>query len=129
MLRKICRTDPNKEVINKKQNNNDYSSVELNDIRIEYSGAYPNLCSGQLKVYIDFKDGGTKEFIMPSYCMISGGGVYRDDNWDFTTEHGDWSISEWPDDFPECLKDLVESKVNEEVPPGCCGGCIFYLKN
>lgn len=65
------------------------------DIKIKYDGSYPNLCSGNLIVVVD-----GEEWVFPDYCMESGGSVWFDDNWDEHIKHGEWSISEWPDDFP-----------------------------
>ena len=89
------------------------------DIKISYNGSYPNLCSGDLIVYID-----GVEYDFPRYCMMSGGCVYRDSDGEYNIDEGEWEISEWPEDFPEHLKGLVLNKINEEIPWGCCGGCI-----
>ena len=89
------------------------------DIKISYNGSYPNLCSGRLIVYID-----DVKYIFPQYCMTSGGCVYKNDEGYYQTDEGEWEISEWPEDFPEHLKKIVLDKVNEEIPWGCCGGCI-----
>ena len=37
---------------------------------------------------------------------------------------GEWFIDEFPEGFQEELKEIVLSKINEEIPHGCCGGCI-----
>jgi len=86
---------------------------------IEYDGGFPNLCSGTLVVTID-----GKRWEFPSYCMSSGGGVWFDGDWMEHIESGPWSISEWPKDFPENLKEAVEKEVNYKIPWGCCGGCV-----
>ena len=91
----------------------------MEDIRIKYDGAYPNLCSGHLEVYID-----NKLYDFGKYCLCSGGGVYHNEDWDMWTESGEWSIEDWPEDFPEDMKDAVLKIINEEIPWGCCGGCI-----
>lgn len=84
---------------------------------VSYDGRYPNLCSGTLVLKID-----GVERVMPSYCMHSGGSVTFDNNW---TEHvgtGLWSV-----DVPDDLSDLeseIEACVNDNVPYGCCGGCV-----
>ena len=89
-------------------------------IRIKYDGRYPNLCSGQLIVYI-----GTKKYEFPDYCLSSSGsaGVDMSTMDDYCTT-GDWTITEWPKKFPENLKGAVTDAVNEQVRQGCCGGCI-----
>ena len=89
------------------------------NIKIQYSGEYPNLCSGTLVVFID-----DKKWTFPDYCLSSGGGVSFTDAWDEIVEKGEWSISKWPEGFPEKYKDMVLEKVNEDIEHGCCGGCV-----
>ncbi len=56
--------------------------------------------------------------------MSSGGSVSFDSNWCEHVSHGSWSISEWPEGFPEDLKADVLEAVNCEISQGCCGGCV-----
>ena len=85
------------------------------DIKIEYDGDCPKLCRGNLTVTIVWE--------FPPRCLSSGGGIY--DDWTrVRVERGEWEITEWPDGFPEELKQAVVDEVNEVVPWGCCGGCI-----
>lgn len=84
------------------------------NIKIEYDGEYPCLCSGTLIVYI--------KYVFPEYCLNSGGSIGF--SWDYNVTKGPWTITKWPKDFPENLKDKVLEKVNNEIPWGCCGGCI-----
>jgi len=88
-------------------------------MEIKYDGAYPNLCAGTLIVIIN-----EKEWIFPSYCMSSGGSVSFDSDWCGNVTSGEWDISEWPEGFPEELKQDVLDTVNSEISYGCCGGCI-----
>ena len=88
-------------------------------IEIEYNGNYPNLCRGDLVATID---GERWEF--PSYCLSSGGSVWFDDDWNEHVEVGEWTVSDWPTGFPDELKTRVEEAVNENIPHGCCGGCV-----
>lgn len=88
-------------------------------IEIKYDGRYPNLCSGQLIAVID-----GKEWIFPQYCLSSGGSVSFDNEWNEKVTHGKWAITEYPFDFPDELKSLIEQAVNEEIDQGCCGGCV-----
>lgn len=83
---------------------------------ISYDGSYPNLCRGTLKFE---KDGIIYE---KKYCLVSGGGISP--NWSGTYE-GPWTIdqSEFPD-LNEMELCYLEKLVNENVPLGCCGGCI-----
>lgn len=86
---------------------------------ISYDGAWPNLCRGTLTVE---KDG--KQYSMYG-VLVSGGSVSFDNDWEECIEEGDWSIDrdalvpELQDDWRE-----LESLVNDEIPHGCCGGCI-----
>ena len=90
-----------------------------NQIHIRYDGAFPNLCSGTLIVTIN-----DEQWVFPDYCMSSGGSVWFDEGWDEHVEHGEWSIKEWTDKFPKNMKKAVLNKINEEIPHGCCGGCV-----
>lgn len=93
------------------------SSDRLNFI--SYSGKYPNLCSGQLIMKLD-----GKVVVFPRYCLCSGGNVSFDDEWTEEVSEGPWTITEFPKDFPEELKARANEIVNENVPLGCCGGCV-----
>ena len=77
---------------------------------------------------VEVKDGKVtvdgKLWGFPSYCLSSGGSVWFDDEWSEHVEDGEWSITEWPEGFPEELKSEVESAVQAEIPNGCCGGCV-----
>jgi hypothetical protein len=86
---------------------------------VSYDGRYPSLCSGKLVLDLD---GRRVEF--PNHCLVSGGSVYQDDDGGYTTSEGEWSISEWPEGFPEDLKTRACELVNENVMHGRCGGCI-----
>lgn len=84
---------------------------------VSYDGAYPNLCSGQLVLKIN---GQMREF--SRHCLQSGGTVWFDNDWDEHIENGSWSI-----DLPEDLEPLrkeIEECINENIPHGCCGGCV-----
>jgi len=86
---------------------------------VSYDGEYPNLCSGVLVLDVD----GTRwEF--PRYAMESGGTVWFDDEWREHVGHGPWSIAEWPHGFPDDQKEEALDVINENVPWGCCGGCV-----
>ncbi len=88
-------------------------------IKIKYDGKWPNLCSGNLIIVID-----GRVWPFPDYCLSSGGEVFRDNNDDFKVTEGKWSISDWPDSFPDELKEPVVEAINEEISWGCCGGCV-----
>jgi hypothetical protein len=85
-------------------------------IKVEYDGAYPNLCSGHLVVTID-----GKRWEFSSRALSSGGGT----DWrSGRVTRGPWTIYEWPEGFPGHLQLLTVEAVNEQVEQGCCGGCL-----
>lgn len=86
---------------------------------VYYDGEYPNLCSGQLIVAVN-----GKVWSFPSHCLSSGGSVTFDENWSENVDSGEWSVSEWPEGFPEEDKQSTLDMINSEIPWGCCGGCV-----
>lgn len=88
------------------------------EIKIEYDGAYPNLCSGKLSAIID-----SVRYDFPDHCLSSGGQPWTTDDYDGTTQ-GEWSLSKWPKSFPEEFKEATLAAINEQTEHGCCGGCI-----
>jgi len=97
----------------------DLQENKIMNIKIKYNGDYPNLCSGELIVYID-----DKEWVFPNYCLSSGGSVSFDEEWNECVCSGDWYVEEWPEEFPEDMKSYVLTEINEQIEHGCCGGCI-----
>ena len=82
---------------------------------ISYDGHWPNLCRGTLTLEID---GVTRT----DFHLCSGGSVWFDADWCEHVESGPWVV-----EVPEDLKHLrheIEDVVNENVPHGCCGGCV-----
>jgi len=90
------------------------------DIKIIYDGEYPNLCSGTLIVYIK-----KERWEFTPGCLESGGHICSD-NLNMWAEKGKWELNKWPEGFPDndALKMLILDIINEEIPHGCCGGCI-----
>ena len=86
---------------------------------VSYDGKYPNLCMGTLILSIDGKN-----IKFPPFCLSSGGNAYFDSDGNDYIDHGPWDISKYPEGFPEKLKKKAVSLVNENVSPGCCGGCL-----
>lgn len=85
---------------------------------VSYDGAYPNLCTGQLVLKIN---GQVREF--SRHCLQSGGTVWFDNDWNAHIENGRWSIDPLPEDL-EPLRKEIEECINENIPHGCCGGCV-----
>lgn len=119
---------------------------------VKYTGSYPCLCSGILvlnvdgKEYVfggkrvngklkgfdlgwggnpsDFENGKLKPGLYDSF-WTSGGGVWFDEEGDEHVDTAEWGIHTFG--LPEELKPYAEeiSKVfNDNVPWGCCGGCL-----
>lgn len=88
-------------------------------MKIKYDGAYPSLCAGKLEVWVD-----NKYYLFPDFCMMSGGGVFYDDDWNSAVTTGEWTIRHYPENFPEDKKEELLKIINEEIKWGCCGGCI-----
>lgn len=117
---------------------------------VNYTGAYPNLCSGVLTLNIDGEDyffgidhddysqkHGYKNFneYVSNYekdgphfvdkFWSSGGSAYFDNEWNDYVCSGEWKID--VDDIPEQFKTYateINSVFNANVPYGCCGGCL-----
>ena len=86
---------------------------------ISYDGRYPNLCRGTLVIEVNGKRYELK------YVIQSGGQVTFDEDWSADIVSGEWYIDS--DDLPDELKpyrEEIEEVVNDNIPYGCCGGCI-----
>jgi hypothetical protein len=90
----------------------------MENIKIDYNGRYPNLCSGTLVVTI-----GEKVWNFGKDVLSSGGSVSFDEQWNEEVTSG-WLVSEWPEGFPDEYKEVVTDAINDEIPWGCCGGCV-----
>ena len=98
--------------------NNIYVDDKISKVKfINYSGEYPNLCRGILTLEID-----GKVVKFPKYCMHSGGYVSFDSDLNEIVEYGDWSV-DIPEEYLEYKEEILQV-VNDNIPKGCCGGCI-----
>lgn len=107
-------------LINK--NNNTNSHVKF----VNYTGRYPNLCSGILTLEIDgieYTFGASwkepKADFGKFWC--SGGGITRN----YEAYSGEWQID--VNDLPEQFRKYateIDDVFNSNVRWGCCGGCI-----
>lgn len=95
---------------------------------VDYSGEYPNLCSGILTLNID---GVNKTFGDDDDCdydkfWITGGRTYFSGGWSKShIEEDEWIINKG--ELPPALKPYSEEIAdifNDNVPHGCCGGCL-----
>ena len=87
---------------------------------VSYNGEYPNLCSGSLTVKID-----EKTVCLPSHLFYSGGCAWFDEEWNAYVESGKWKIDmhSLPKEYAHLVSEL-EEVMNDNVPWGCCGGCL-----
>lgn len=85
---------------------------------VSYDGEWPCLCCGTLIIKVDGK---TYSF---NHAMISGGGICCGEDWDMWAEQDDWKIDLEEHPELEPYKEEITRIVNENVPQGCCGGCI-----
>lgn len=83
---------------------------------ISYNGEYPILCRGTLVLEVD----GKKRELSDVLC--SGGSIEFDENDKLVVETGPWSV-DLPEDLEPYRKE-IEQLVNDNVPYGCCGGCL-----
>lgn len=102
---------------------------------VSYDGSYPNLCSGILTVKINgntttFGYDWSNDCIKPNYPPFwkSGGCASFDKNWNSCVSEGDWELDidnghSFPKDILAVLPDIIKV-MNENVPHGCCGGCL-----
>jgi hypothetical protein len=107
---------------------------------VEYTGRYPNLCSGRLFVKIDGKlvsfgnyclgeKGKTDDTNVPNYhaFWITGGWVKFYDNWEEDVGEGDWKACWKEENYSKEIVKLLPRLLklfNKNVPHGCCGGCV-----
>ena len=120
---------------------------------VSYSGRYPNLCRGILKLMINdelhiFGDYSTEEWVQDENGVYHFKDEYHHDkilvstgSCGFTENYsksfiktGKWEIDrenlpeQFTKDMTEKRKEMfiraIEDVVNENIPFGCCGGCI-----
>ena len=86
---------------------------------VSYDGDFPNLCRGTLVIRADGKEYSIE------HALISGGSVWFDDDWNDYVSSGEWSIDSYylPDELKPYIDEITEI-VNENIPWGCCGGCV-----
>ena len=87
---------------------------------VSYDGKWPCLCYGTLIIKVNEK---TYSF---TEAMISGGRICGGPHtgWDMWAEQDPWELSLEEHPELEQYKEEITRVVNENVPYGCCGGCI-----
>lgn len=106
---------------------------------VNYSGSYPNLCSGILVLEVDGKEfsfgynsyNDKIKVDFPRFWTSGGGAGLK--NYTEYVEKGEWEIFNYSNETDEIidffgkdnqpLEKFIEI-FNENVPYGCCGGCI-----
>lgn len=83
---------------------------------ISYSGSFPNLCSGELVIEVDGKRYSITD-------CISGGSVWFDESMEEHVDSGEWTIGSLPENL-EPYRNEITKVMNDNVPYGCCGGCV-----
>lgn len=83
---------------------------------ISYNGEYPNLCAGTLVLEIK---GNRVEL---ENVLSSGGACFIDNDYNELIEKGAWSVNV-PEEYQQYTEEITDL-VNENVPLGCCGGCL-----
>ena len=67
-----------------------------------------------------------KENCYPTF-WASGGRIVSDGNWGLSAEYGEWYTSITTEKYPQEILDMMDDLIkifNDNVPQGCCGGCI-----
>lgn len=75
------------------------------------------MCSGTLVLKIN----GVERIL--EHCLSSGGSVSFDESWRETVIQGKWSVHDLPNDLKP-VREESEDCINENIPHGCCGGCV-----
>lgn len=95
------------------------SNYESNVKFIDYTGCWPNLCRGILKLEIDGQEicfGNEQQY--PKFWQ-TGGHINN-----YHAHTGEWIID--CEKLPEIYKKYareIDHVFNENIPYGCCGGC------
>ena len=94
---------------------------------VNYTGEYPCLCFGEVTLKIDgevveFCKYKSRESDKPYLSLSSGGQAGFDDEWNEIVTHHPWGIDLDPR-YAE-LKDEILEVINDNIPWGCCGGCL-----
>lgn len=98
---------------------------------VSYTGEYPNLCSGILTLKIDGKilkfghSYKSPEPLFPQFWVSGGSCGFLNGYRDSYVNEGRWIID--PMHLPvqyQKYADEITEVINDNVPYGCCGGCL-----
>lgn len=97
---------------------------------VSYTGAYPNLCSGVLTLEINgeivkFGSDYDNNCHYLDQFWESGGSVWFGKSWTAHVTSGEWVIHKTllPMEL-QPYKEVISNLFNDNVPHGCCGGCV-----
>ena len=94
---------------------------------VSYDGEYPMLCHGNLVLKINGKKFEFDDTHYPKFWS-SGGEVSFDDDWNEEVTQDEWYWRCFEENkLPKIIldnKELIMEIFNENVPFGCCGGCV-----
>lgn len=88
---------------------------------VSYTGGWPALCMGELTVLIEGKEVTFGNAERSSFWASGGSCVIGEDGEE--VDQGPWKLTGVPEEYGEYADELIEC-FNENVPQGCCGGCI-----
>lgn len=114
---------------------NDKSDENTHVKFVSYTGAYPNLCSGELTLEIDGDEykfghnysgrGWEHDGNFGSFWSSGGSCGFTDNYAESYVNDGEWIIDAdgIPDQFRKYASE-IDRVFNENIPYGCCGGCL-----
>ncbi len=125
-------------------NNTDLLETDSNIKFIDYTGKYPNLCSGILTLSIDGKivkfghnysyyDYDTKTYTnedpnnpnFDKFWSTGGSCGFKDNYINSYINNNEWiiDINDIPKKYQKYAT-IIDELFNNNVPHGCCGGCL-----
>ncbi len=109
---------------------NNYINAENAVEFIEYSGKYPNLCSGVLTLKINgktyrFGNSYKGKNLLKPFWHSGGSCGFTNGYSESYVERNEWTInaSELPNELKSYASE-IDRVFNANVPFGCCGGCL-----
>lgn len=98
---------------------------------VSYTGKYPSLCMGKLTLEIDgknytFGNNFIHKNVQFGQFWESGGNCrFMNDYMDTYHNENEWviDVEEIPEQFREYVVE-IDTVFNENIPHGCCGGCL-----
>lgn len=85
---------------------------------ISYSGKYPHLCCGCLRLMIN------NEEVIFDNILASGGYCGIDGDYEEYVEQDEWYVNDGNLGEYEKYRSEILDIINENVEFGCCGGCL-----